>query len=515
MKPRQIGSAALLALMLALLAGGVRPAAAGTVNGEAALSVGAVAAAARTSVVGILTTLKANRTTSRNRAAGTGWVYRDGVIMTNAHVVENAAEVKILYPDRSVETVTPEKIFADRMSDIAVIKVARAGLKPLPQGDSDRVAVGQPVVAVGNPLGFRLGHTVTAGILSGTGRALGSGYPFLQMDAPINPGNSGGPLFNLQGEVIGINSAKMAETGVEGLGFAIPINTARQIADTLIRDGKVDRPTLGIDLDEGWEAQFGIPSTEGVTIANIILDGPAGPTALRQGDKLVKLDDTPIATADDVSSFLVGKRPGDTVTVTVKRGGQLLGVRVRLASKEALRAAFEEEGTEVTGLLMDLSAGQVQEAAEFGRALAKGEGQLNRDYVAVSGQNYAILWSEYLYVARRIASAYEFGFQPGVAFQQAVAREIRNKLEVQMEIHGNTADFLKGAAFTLEQGSTQQAGELVSSTYTAAADGSVVIGNAFVRFSSAGLNPTEEIVVKVRTADQKVSTFRFTIKDLR
>ena len=497
------------------LAGIAVPALADTTSQSGDMSIAAVAAIAKPSVVGILTTMKANRSTDRGRAAGTGWVYRNGVILTNHHVVDKASEVKILYPDKTVETVTPDKIFSDEKADIAVILVTNKNVKPLAQGNSDSVTVGQTVVAVGNPLGFRLGNSVTAGILSGTGRAIGSGYPFLQMDAPINPGNSGGPLFNLKGEVIGVNSAKMADVGVEGLSFAIPINTAKQIADILIRDGKVERATLGIALDEGWEAYFGVPNSEGVTISSIVSDGPAGLTALQARDKLIKLDETPIYTTDDVYSFLVARKPGDMVKVTVKRSGQVLSVPVKLASQEELRKAAEEPGLEVSGILLDLTAGQIQEAAEFGQSLYRGSRDVNHDYFAVSGGDFAALYTEYLFIARRIGSAYEFGFTPGVGFQQAVAKEINKKLEIQFQVQGDKANFLNGATYTLEQGTVKQSGTLRSDiSYTTSADGSVSIAAGAARFSSAGFNSTGELTMTVKTIDKTV-VFQFTLKDLR
>ena len=513
---RRILSVLLASLLLVAMAVPVYAETDGTAAGEA---IAAVAAKNKPSVVGILTTMKATRSTEKGRAAGTGFVYKDGVIITNAHVVNNAAEVKILYADKTVENVAPSQIFSDEGSDIAVIKVQTKNLTPVVFADSDKVTVGMQVIAIGNPLGFRLGNSVSAGILSGTGRSLGSGYPLLQVDAPINPGNSGGPLLNAQGQVIGINSSKMAEFGVEGIGFAIPSNTARDIAEKLLRDGKVERATLGIELDEGWEAYFGVPNTEGVTIGSVIVDGPVGATGLRSGDKLVKLDNTPVYTSDDLNAFLATKKPGDIVVITVKRSGQTLSAPVKLASQDDLRKVAEEQGganNDVGGILLGLNDGQIQEAAEFGRQMSRGFARLNDDYFAMSGSSYAILWTEYLYVARRISSAYEFGFTPGVGFQKSVASEIRNKVEVQMELQGDTAEFLKGATFTLDQNGKSIGGVMAANpVYTTSADGKVVIANVNVRFSTVGLSPTEDIVVTAHMASGKSISFHFTIKDLR
>ena len=512
---RRLVSVFLMALLL--VSSMALPALAEEAQAAATHSIAAVAATAKPSVVGILTTMKANRSTERGRSGGTGFVYKEGVIITNAHVVENAQEVKILYPDQTTETVSPTDIFADATSDVAVIKVKRKDLKPLPFADSDDLTVGMQVIAIGNPLGFRLGNSVSAGILSGTGRAIGSGYRFLQTDAPINPGNSGGPLFNIKGEVIGINSAKMASIGVEGLGFAIPINTAREIAEVLLKDGKVERAVMGIHLNEGWEAYFGVPEAEGVTIAGIVNDGPAGMTALQAGDKLIKLNDTPISTSDDVYAFLASKKPGDQVTITVRRQGQTLVTKITLASQDKLRKVAEEQGVEEGGILIGLSASQIQEAAEFGRQWSTGWADISQDYFAISGSDYAVLFTEYLYVARRIESAYQFGFTPGVGFQQAVAEEIERKVEFQFQLIGSKAEFMKGARYTLFQEglSPQQGGLVALPTYTSSTDGSVVIGTSAVRFDSSKLSPTRDLLVTVELADGKVVKFRFTIKDLR
>ncbi|HWI62524.1 MAG TPA: trypsin-like peptidase domain-containing protein [Symbiobacteriaceae bacterium] len=478
----------------------------------------AIAVKANPMVVGILNTMKANGSTEKGHAAGTGFVYKSGIIITNAHVVEDAQELKILYSDKTTEVVSPTQVFADAASDVAVIKVKKTSIAPVTLGDSDKVTVGEQVIAMGNPLGFRLGNSVSSGILSGVGRALGSAYPFLQVDAAINPGNSGGPLFNTKGEVIGINSAKMADVGVEGLAFAIPINTAKQIAEALLKDGKVERATLGISLDEDWQAYFGVPNEEGVTIRGIISDGPVGLTGLRSGDRLVKLDNTPVYTSDDVYAFLANKKPGDQVTITVRRSGQVLASKVTLVSQDALRKLAEEQGAneEVGGILIGLTAGQIQEAASFGEDMATGWADINDDYFAVSGSNYAILYTEYLYVARRISSAYEFGFKPGVGFQQNVAKEINSKVEVQMEIHGDTANFLQGATYTLEQGGKKVTGTVHGSvSYTASPDGKVIIANAAVRFSTAGLSSTDDLTITVTPAAGKTTTFQFMISDLR
>ncbi len=136
------------------------------------------------------------------------------------------------------------------------------------------------------------------------------------MDAAINPGNSGGPWLNADGQVLGVNSAKISETGVEGLALAIPGNAARDIAEELITKGKVERVWLGLILEEDWKGYFGVPNEDGVAIALVVPDGPSGKAGLRVGDKLLKIDDQTVGTEDDVHSYLLEKRPGEEVTLT-------------------------------------------------------------------------------------------------------------------------------------------------------------------------------------------------------
>lgn len=477
-----------------------------------------VAAIARPSVVGVLTTFRSESGPSRPRGAGTGFVYKNGWIMTNAHVVEGGIEVKVLMPDKRVVDVDPEKdVFYDATSDIAVIRVNTSGLSPLPFARSSELQVGQQVIAVGNPLGFRLGNSVTMGILSGMGRTLGSGYPFLQTDAPINPGNSGGPLLNMSAQVIGVNSAKMAGIGMEGLGFAIPSDTAREIAETLIATGRVERVALGLLLEEGWEAVYGIPSEEGLQITGVVPDGPAGMSGLMPGDMLMKIDDQKAETSDDLTSYLSGKKPGDVVILTVQRQGLMLTTPIRLVSREAVRVEAEEIVVERGGILRNLTTAQLQEAAQFGQRLAEGWAGIPAGYFARSGSNnWATLYTEYMYVARRVQSVTMFGYSPSPDFVQLAAQNIRGQLEFSVEINGDKPEFLKGAAAVLKQSGKERSGTVQAAMgYSQAADGSVVIGSLKARFPTDWLDPAGELELVVQLPDGKSHTFTFKLRDLR
>lgn len=303
-------------------------------------AIAAVAAKAKPSVVGILTTMKASRSTDRGRAAGTGFVYKPGVIITNAHVVEGAAEVKILYSDKTVETVLPDNIFADATSDVAVVKVTKNDLAPLPFADSDLVAIGQTVVAIGNPLGFRLGNSVTAGILSGTGRALGSGYPFLQMDAPINPGNSGGPLLDSAGRLIGVNTAIQSPSGASaGIGFAVPVDTVNRVVPQLITRGTVVRPDLGfLPLSDPYARALEAP--KGVVVGRVERGSAAARAGLQGlhqqgrrwalGDVVVGVNGKAVATLDQLLDAVEVEPLGSTVTLDVLRDRKRIQLRLVL-----------------------------------------------------------------------------------------------------------------------------------------------------------------------------------------
>src|SRR5262249_60963965 len=237
------------------------------------------------------------------RAAGSGVIVdARGFILTNAHVVENAAEIEVrLSDDRKFPG---QVVGRDPKTDLAIVKI-EPGASALPVaelGDSDKLRIGQWAIAIGNPFG--LDRTVTVGIISATGRTRvgGATYEaFIQTDASINPGNSGGPLLNLQGKVIGINTAIVASG--QGIGFAIPINMAREVMGQLIAKGRVIRGWLGIviqDLTPDLAAGFGITSANGVLISDVMKDSPAEAAGMRPGDVIVEFTGAPIKEGIDL-----------------------------------------------------------------------------------------------------------------------------------------------------------------------------------------------------------------------
>ena len=275
---------------------------------------------------------------STGRGGGSGVIIRqDGVILTNAHVVGGASEVEVQLADG--KEITGRVVGRDRGVDVAVVKIARSGLPVAPLADSDRLEVGQVAVAIGNPLGY-LDRTVTTGVVSAVSRRRGGDDPnpegFIQTDAAINPGNSGGPLLDSDGRVIGLNSWIISGSGGlggTGLGFAVPINVAKNVADQLLTTGRVERALLGVsynDLDPEMAAAFKLPVGRGVVVEEAPEGGPAGEAGIRKGDIITGLDDAPVRTGGDLRRALRSRRPGESVRVTLQRGEQTRTVTARL-----------------------------------------------------------------------------------------------------------------------------------------------------------------------------------------
>ena len=262
----------------------------------------------------------------RERGEGSGFIISaDGLIVTNAHVAGGADKITVLLDDG---TELPAKLKGiDEKTDLALISVA-AG-KPLPYvtfGDSSKVRVGDAVVAVGNPFG--LGGTVTSGIVSATGREIGSGPydDFLQIDAPINRGNSGGPTFNLQGEVVGINSAIFSPSGGSvGIGFAISSNLAKQVIADLRDDGKVERGWLGVQIqgvDEDLASNLELGKPRGALVSEVQKDSPAAAAGMKQGDVVLTFDGKPIDRVGQLSRAVAAVLPGHKAEMAVWRDGK-------------------------------------------------------------------------------------------------------------------------------------------------------------------------------------------------
>src|SRR5215469_6099313 len=269
------------------------------------------------------------------QAAGSGVIVdaAQGYVLTNAHVVENASSIEVTTKDN--RQLKARLIGRDPDTDIAVLQIPTGGLTAVPIGDSDRLQVGDFVLAIGNPFG--LGQTVTSGIVSALGRR-GLGIEdyedFIQTDASINPGNSGGPLVDLQGRVVGINTAILAPGGGNiGIGFAVPINMARQVMDQLISYGEIKRGRIGVaiqDLTPDLAQALGTRHTQGAVIARVEPGSPAERAGLRTNDLVVAINGAPMRSGTELRNRVGLSRIGDEVELTVERGGVERNVTVRI-----------------------------------------------------------------------------------------------------------------------------------------------------------------------------------------
>lgn len=268
--------------------------------------------------------------------AGSGVIIsQDGYILTCAHVVDGATSVQVQL--QSGDTYDATIVGSDSTSDIAVLKIEATGLTPAVIGDSDALAVGETVVAVGNPLGT-LSNTVTDGIISALNREVtveDNDMTLLQTNASISPGNSGGGLFNANGELIGIVNAKSSYSEAEGIGFAIPIDQAMEVAQQLIENGAVIRPALGVKIldvmDANTASQLGVSAT-GVYVVEVTAGGGAEAAGVQAGDRIIAVDDTAVSSSNSVKSYLADKQVGDTVNLQVEREGKVLTLTVTLGS---------------------------------------------------------------------------------------------------------------------------------------------------------------------------------------
>lgn len=285
---------------------------------------------------------------------GSGFLIdRDGHILTNAHVVDGSDDTTVTFSDGTVEKA--RILGVDKSTDLAVIKIATvpAGIRPVPLGSSSGLVVGQEVVAIGNPYGLE--RTATTGIVSALERTIESPNGFaiqnaIQTDAAINQGNSGGPLFDRAGRVVGMNSQMASQNGGNvGLGFAVPIDTIRPIAQAVITGGRAEHAWIGIsgrELTPAMAKQLDLTGRRGVVIAELVKDGPAAKAGLeaaddadatvpRGGDLIVAINGRPVQDMADVSRAVAGRQVGDSITVTVLRDGQEKTVTLRLEDRPA------------------------------------------------------------------------------------------------------------------------------------------------------------------------------------
>ena len=274
------------------------------------------------------------------KGEGSGVIYKeDGYIITNNHVVENAKDIFVTIGDEDLKGTV---VGGDKVTDIAVIKIDKKGLQAAELGDSGKLQVGELAVAIGSPFGFE--HSVTTGVISALHRNIstndGQGQTYtnlIQTDAAINPGNSGGALANKEGKVVGINSLIFSPSGASaGLGFSIPIETAKNVADQLIEKGSVSHPYMGVlgqTVDKDIAKQLNLDVQEGAILQEVVAGGPADQAGLKRKDIIVKFDGQQITTMDDLVAAILAKQVGDKVTVEYIRDKETKTATVTLSEK--------------------------------------------------------------------------------------------------------------------------------------------------------------------------------------
>ncbi len=312
------------------------------------------------------------RDNSPTAGFGSGFIIsEDGYIVTNAHVVNDATEIAIGLPDR--REFDAELVGSDKRTDVALLKVDASGLPTLSLGDSDKLKVGQWVLAIGSPFGFE--YTATQGIVSALSRSLpNENYvPFIQTDVAVNPGNSGGPLFDLDGNVVGVNSQIYSRSGgYMGLSFAIPVNVVQSVVEQLQEQGFVSRGWLGVviqDVNRDLAKSFGLDSPAGALIAQVNRGSPAADAGLKTGDVILSFNGQPVAESSDLPALVGSTRPGNTVDVELLRSRKTmtLPVTIRELRENRAEADSTEESTAKTKMLgLSLRSMTEDEMAERG-----------------------------------------------------------------------------------------------------------------------------------------------------
>ena len=299
----------------------------------------------------------------RVRGQGSGFIVReDGVILTNAHVVDGADEVMVRLADK--REFKAKVIGADKATDVAVLKVEARGLPVVKTGASAKSRVGEWVLAIGSPFGFE--SSATAGIISALSRALpDENYvPFIQTDVAVNPGNSGGPLFNMAGEVIGINSQIYSRSGgYQGLSFAIPIEMAMKVEAQLMKTGQVQRGRLGVtiqSLDQSLADSFGLSSPTGALVSGVEPGGPAAKAGLEAGDVILAVNGQPVDTSNALPPLVADLAPGETAKLKVWRQGREREIKVQVGRQAQVATAKAGESTPAVGGRLGLSVRPVE-----------------------------------------------------------------------------------------------------------------------------------------------------------
>jgi serine protease Do len=374
------------------------------------------------------------------RSMGSGFIIsKDGYILTNAHVVESVDEITVKLNDK--REYDAKVIGTDRKTDIALIKIEAKNLPIVTQGDPDKLKVGEWVLAIGSPFGFE--HSVTAGIVSAKGRSLAQEnfVPFIQTDVAINPGNSGGPLFNMEGEVVGINSQIYSRTGgFMGLSFAIPIDVATDIADQLKISGKITRGRIGVmiqELTKELAESFGLSEANGALVVAVQKDSPAEKAGVAVSDVILKFDGKGVDSSADLPRIVGNTKPGSKVSMEVWRDGKIKKISItvgEIPSEEEIAVYGEEESNKPTKQIDRLGLALSELTAEQKEQLEVSSGLLVED-------------------VKTGAAASQAGIQPGDVILGLNNKDIKNikhfnKLVEQVEQGRNIALLIRRGEMT-------------------------------------------------------------------
>ena len=285
---------------------------------------------------------------------GSGFIVSpDGIILTNAHVVDGATEVTVRLTDR--REFRAKVLGSDKPSDVAVLKIEATGLPTVKLGSSTNAKVGEWVLAIGSPFGFE--NSVTSGIVSAKSRSLPDGtyIPFIQTDVAVNPGNSGGPLFNMKGEVIGINAQIFTHSGgYQGLSFAVPIDLAVKVKDQLQQYGKVSRGRLGVTIQEVNQQladSFGLKAPGGALVASVEEDGPAAKAGIKAGDVILRLNGRAISSSAELPAQVADVKPGTNATLEISRNGATKEIEVKVGELKGAKVASADSAGQDHGRL--------------------------------------------------------------------------------------------------------------------------------------------------------------------
>ncbi|HPI32129.1 MAG TPA: Do family serine endopeptidase, partial [candidate division Zixibacteria bacterium] len=359
----------------------------------------------------------------RQTGLGSGVIIsEDGYIVTNNHVVQDADTIYVQTSDGQRQTA--KVIGTDPRTDIAVLRIDANGLRAIRLGNSDDIRVGEWVVAVGSPLSPNLAQTVTQGIVSAKGRSnvgLADYEDFIQTDAAINPGNSGGPLVNLDGELIGINTAIASQSGgYQGIGFAVPVNMVKYVMESLIQEGHVVRGWLGVsisDISPAMSRTLGLESTQGALVQEVVKGSPAEDAGLKEGDVILAIDGQTVQNSTELRNRIAEIRPGTRASLTVFHEGAKNQVWVKLVEMTAEAAAAGGPGSS-----LDETLGF--QVAELTRDLA-------REYGVEGGAGGAVVIA-----VDSESSAYQAGLREGDVVRAVNRRQVRSVDELRSLLSG-------------------------------------------------------------------------------